>query len=123
MQVTKNEHTIFCDVDGTLIIPDNLRNSLCKQVLVFDKVENKFISLRQHEPNIRLLKEEKHRGSYIVVWSRGGHEWAESVVLALGLQDCVDQIMTKPLVYIDDVSVQEWLPYRVFLDSNMPYKK
>jgi hypothetical protein len=57
------------------------------------------------------------------VWSRGGYEWAANAVRALDLVKYVDEVVTKPMVYFDDKHVTEWLPYRVYLQPEMIYKK
>lgn len=119
----RNESVVFFDVDGTLILPDEEKYKNSPSVSVLDPIENKYIPMRKHEPNIRLLVEENHRGSFVVVWSRGGHEWAESVVKALNLYGLVDLIITKPHAYFDDVKIEDWLKNRVFLDHDTKYKR
>lgn len=122
MIVTYSESVVYFDVDGTLIV-DATHLPEHRHVNVYDPIEDKIIKFRVHEPMVRLLKEEHHRGSYVVVWSRGGHAWAESVVRALGLEPCVHQVMSKPTAYFDDVLIEDWLKYRVFLPPDMQYKK
>lgn len=121
MKTIRNERTIFCDIDGTLIVEPN--DSMGVTLIVDPLDPHNQIAVTRHEPMIRLLKEEHHRGAYVVVWSRGGYEWAETVVKALGLENYVHQIMSKPLVYFDDVEIKDWLPYRVFLPPEMKYKE
>ncbi len=122
MIVTHSENIVFFDVDGTLIVPPS-GNPLDDHINIYDPIEGKLIRQRVHKPMVRLLKEEHARGSYVVVWSRGGHAWAESVVRALGLELYVHQVMSKPLAYFDDLPVDEWLKYRVFLSPDTVYKK
>ncbi len=121
MEVIKNEHVVFFDIDGTLILPYEEGNA--PTVDVFDAITKKFIRMRVHQPNVRLLIEEHHRGSYVIVWSRGGSEWAANVIKALHLEKRVHKVLTKPLVYFDDIAVEKWLPYRVFLDPDIKYKR
>lgn len=123
MRVIKNEKTVFCDVDHTLILPVDKNEYPGAEVQVYDSISEKFIKMIAHEPNIRLLIEEKSRGSLIIVWSRGGYTWAEDVLRALKLESYVDYVMTKPMVYIDDLPIQEWLPYRVYLQPDVVYKR
>lgn len=122
MKVIANENTVYIDVDGTLVLPPS-DSSSDYHVKVYDPIEDKLVRLRVHEPMVRLLKEEYARGSYVTVWSRGGHAWAESVVKALGIKHCVHQVMSKPMSYFDDLPIEEWLRYRVFLSPDTPYKK
>lgn len=122
MNVIQSENIVYFDVDGTLVLPASDR-VLDTHINVYDTIEDKLIKLRVHEPMVRLLREEQARGSYVIVWSRGGYVWAESVVKALGLETCVHQVMSKPLAYFDDLPIEDWLKYRVFLSPETSYKK
>lgn len=121
MRVHKNEHVTPFDVDKTLILPYD-PESKNPWVWVYDAVTNSKIKMTSHMPNIRLLKEEHHRGSHIIVWSRGGYEWAEAVIEALGLEKYVSDVYTKPYVYFDDLDVKEWMNQRVYLAPDAKYK-
>jgi hypothetical protein len=123
MRVIKNEKTVFIDVDETLV--HHLTQTLPQKDYIFvkDTVRGGELIVKPNHNNIRLLLEEHARGSHIVVWSRGGYAWAETVVKALGLTKKVHQVMTKPMIYIDDKDVSEWLPYRVYLKPDEIYKK
>lgn len=124
MIINKSEDTVFFDVDRTLVLPpDDPAAANNMKVEVWDPITNKFIKMAVHEPMVRLLREADRRGSHIKVWSRGGWEWASNVVKALNLVECVDEVLTKPLVYFDDLDIKEWLPYRVYLEPNCNYKK
>lgn len=126
MQTINNQNISPFDVDDTLVLPLSKKEYFkgIKAVKVPDPLTpGKFIRMQAHEPMIRLLKEEKHKGSFVIVWSRGGSAWAGSVVEALNLEAYVDLIMSKPLVYFDDLSIEKWLIYRVYLDPKMKYKK
>lgn len=123
MRVIEKEPTSFFDVDETLVLAVSA-NCQDETIDIVDPLDsNKIITMRVHKPMIRLLKEEKHRGSFIVVWSRGGYEWAKNVVQALNLEDCVDIVMSKPLAYFDDKPIAEWLTYRVYLEPSTIYKE
>lgn len=124
MRVTRNERVLPTDVDGTLVIHIKSSEGICPTELleIHDPMTGQNILVRKNMPMIRLLREEHARGSYILVWSRGGFEWAYSVVEALKLEDSVDQIMSKPLVYLDDTDVKDWLKDRVFLSPDTIYK-
>lgn len=123
MKIVRNENTLFIDVDDTLVMHgDNSVNG--EFISILDPLNvTKKITLRINKPMIRLLKEERFRGSHVVVWSRGGYKWAENVINALGLQKYVDQIMTKPVTYFDDKPVEEWLKYRVYFGPDAKYKE
>lgn len=123
MRINKNELNDFYDVDGTLILhlkPEEFKNH--KTVSVYDAVTKKFITLGVNAPMVRLLRESHHRGACVKVWSRGGWEWAANVIKALDLVTCVDEVMSKPMAYFDDVEISQWLPYRVYLPPETVYK-
>ncbi len=122
MKIIKSEYNTFWDVDHTLIFPTDPKVPGIK-VLVYDAVTKKFLTMIGNEAMIRLMKEEKHRGANITVWSRGGYEWAANVVRALDLVPYVDTVMTKPLAYMDDLEISKWLKYRVYIPPTTSYKK
>jgi hypothetical protein len=121
MRVNKNERTVFFDVDDTLIVHHTL-DKAGRLVNVLDPLSGEYLSFREHTSMVRLLREESHRKSHIVVWSRGGWEWARNVVLTLGIEYMVHEVMTKPMVYFDDKDITEWLPYRVYFEPGTDYK-
>jgi hypothetical protein len=120
MIVVKNEDITFFDVDSTLVLPFSSPHG--KLIKILDPVTGRDVVQRIHEPMVRLLKEADKRGSWVVVWSRGGWEWARNVVEALNLQKEVDQVVSKPLTYFDDKDIREWLPHRVYIEPGTDYK-
>lgn len=123
MQVLNKESVVFCDVDDTLIMTsEESPKNPAVQVIVVDPLTEVQLRFRKNFPMIRLLEEEHRRGSTIIVWSRGGWEWAEAVIKALGLENKVQLVMSKPMVYFDDRPIEEWLPYRVYLGPDTQYK-
>lgn len=123
MIITKNENVCPFDVDNTLVLPFNLDKKDSEVVFVRDPLTpGRKILMHAHRPMIRLLKEEFSKGSHVIVWSRGGWQWAEAVVEALNLQNYVHEIKTKPMVYFDDLDVGQWLLNRVYLDPDTKYK-
>lgn len=123
MQVVKALPAPF-DVDDTLIMSsEELKHvPLKEQVGVKDPLTNKTLWYRINQPMVRLLLEEAAKGSAVIVWSRGGHEWAKAVVEALNITDHVSYIMDKPLAYFDDKDISEWLKYRVYIGPDIRYK-
>lgn len=120
--VIANENIKVCDIDDTLIIT---KTGLLehRHVDVLDPVNGTMLTFRVHEPNVRLIKEELQRGAHVLVWSRGGWNWANNVISALGIDSKNITVLSKPLVYFDDKDVQHWLKDRVWLDPDVPYKK
>ena len=122
-KVIRNRTVRPFDIDGTMIVPP-LELLSPMNVRILDPVNaDHYINMRKNEAMIRLMREEKHRGSYILVWSRGGYEWAEAVIKALDLYDIVDIIMDKPMAYFDDQDVSTWLKDRVFIGPDEKYKE
>lgn len=120
MTIIKNENIRPFDVDGTLIVPYVKGTPF---VRVYDAVTKSDIRVCINLSMVRMLKEEHHRGGHIVVWSRGGNEWAANVVRALGLEEYVHLVMSKPIVYFDDVPIKKWLKDRVFLKPEDKYRE
>lgn len=119
-RVIKNESIRPWDVDDTLVLHNPSKST--PKVDILDPQSNIFVSLGIHSAMVKLLKEEFSRGSYIIVWSRGGFAWAKAVVDALELNSYVHLIMTKPLVYYDDKDVDTWMKDRVYLEPGTNYK-
>lgn len=121
--VIKNPYPVQFDVDDTLIMHGYPYFEGQKTLLVRDPLSHtESISVTLNEPMIRLLHEELAAGSFVIVHSRGRDGWADAVIEALGIDHPNLLVMTKPLVYFDDKPVQEWLPYRVYIKPDQPYK-
>lgn len=129
MYVLNREHLRCWDVDDTLIMHQNYKphedeaewrgvGHVSIKCPYTGDVGNYYINYNM----VRLLKEEHARGGCNVVWSRGGYQWAEAVVKALELGPMVSLIMSKPLVYMDDKPVTEWMTDRVYIPPNVKYK-
>lgn len=126
MVTIKIENTRPFDIDDTLILlPKHDDPADTRYVYVTDPVypHGELLKFRVHEPMVRLLKEEATRGSFVIVHSRGGYQWAQNVIDALGLRQYVNLCMSKPLVYFDDTPVELWLKDRVYIDPNTRYKR
>ena len=121
MIVTKSEQIRPFDVDGCLI-GEYVKGKTKRYVDVMDPVTKRYIRASVNPAMVRLLKEEHHRGGHIKVWSRSGWEWARNVVIALGLETKVHEVLSKPLVYFDNEPVKNWLRDRVFIDFDTSYK-
>ena len=120
MIITKNEDIAPFDIDSTLVLPYNQEHGAIVKIL--DPVTGGYIVQRRHDAMIRLVKEARQRGSYVLVWSRGGWEWAQNVIKALELEPYVHQIMSKPRASYDDTPVENWLKDRVYIEPGIEYK-
>lgn len=110
MKIIENEHIVCFDVDQTLFMHNDslgfdIINPYSKtpvQGLINDK-------------HVDLMKQYKARNLFIIVWSKAGVKWAETVVKSLQLEQYVDLIMTKPDRYVDDLQASEILGERVYI--------
>lgn len=120
MNTISNELVWCVDVDDTLV---HGRISDAGASLEFHcPYTNTMLTQEPNYANIRLLKEKKARGAYIIVWSAGGNRWAREVVKTLGLEEYVDLVLTKPTGYCDDRQCSEWMGDRVYFKQGAVYK-
>ena len=107
-------HTVFYDVDGTLVfwnVPEGYAGPTVHITAhnAYSKMDiDKAVAV--NVPMIENLKGNKQTGCHILVWSQGGHQWAEAVIKALGLEEFVDVIVDKPSVIYDDLEPSAWMP-------------
>lgn len=124
MKTIKATRLVTFDVDDTLVIwdwksivPDG--NGL---VSITDPNNSVAVLVYPHNRHIELMKQFKARGHTVIVWSQGGHEWAEAVCKALGIEGMVDYVMDKPNWYVDDLPSSAWMKDPVYLDPMNPAK-
>jgi phosphoserine phosphatase len=115
MIVTKNDNMVCFDVDETLVVV-NYPPEFQDKVETFNAFGEDFHFVR-HQKHIDLLRQFKARGHYVVVWSQGGWQWAEAVCKHLGIEECVDEVKTKPKWIVDDLPPNAFLD-RVYMDLN-----
>lgn len=115
MHVIQSHKRVNFDVDETLVIwdwrpvsPDGVG-----LIDIVDPISGHIEVVLPHQQHITLLKQFKARGHTVMVWSQGGWAWAESVVKALGIEDLVDYVDSKPDWYVDD------LPASAFMGTNI----
>lgn len=108
MLVIRNDNLVTCDVDDTLIGWDNcpIDRSTWVEVEFAGKTYHHWVL----DENVASLRRHASRNQPIIVWSQGGHEWAEAVVKALGITDIVTAVMSKPKFVIDDLPASVWMP-------------
>jgi protein-L-isoaspartate O-methyltransferase len=119
LKTISNEVVCAFDVDQTLVIWSAKSEREKTGMAIVNPYDGQEVWCSVHEPHVRLIKQMKSRGRFVIVWSAGGAQWAASVVGALGLTSFVDQIMTKPIAYVDDVPVDQWMSHRIFI----PYEE
>lgn len=105
MHTLYSTKVIMIDVDNTLVF--SLREYPHEVTHEVVKINGRKFWV--HAPHIEMIKDFKARGHSIVVWSAGGAEWAESVVIALKLEELVDLVISKPDWFIDDKKASEFM--------------
>ena len=91
--------TVFFDVDDTLVMWDE---SLPGDNVAIE-IDGHLNHMVINKGNVEELKRHGARGIDVIVWYKGGYDWAQSVVRALKLEKYVAAIMTKPFCYYDDL--------------------
>ena len=98
-----SDDNMFFDVDETLVF---WKTDFDPNDDIIEAVDpylgGQIIKLVPHHRHVNFLKRAKGQGRQVVVWSAGGAYWAKAVVEALGIEDYVDVIMSKPVAYCDD---------------------
>lgn len=111
-----NEMVCPFDVDDTLVIWDRQCDSPGEgRIQIEDPYGHFTVFLKPHTQHVRLLKQMKARGRYVIVWSGGGNLWAEAVIKALKLERYVDLVLTKPITYVDDLTCDKWMGSRIYM--------
>lgn len=128
MIVLENENCIFFDVDDTLVCwgsqyvkEDDNGNLNTVNIASPFYTPSMYATvapvyqLVPHTKHIQYLKDSKQKNkNTIVVWSAGGWQWAEAVVKALGIEEYVDCVMSKPHAYVDDLNCKEFMGTRIY---------
>ncbi len=93
----------YFDVDDTLVQwKDPAGAHSADKIAIPFKDHTNYAHVNVH--NVELLKKFCMRGHAVIVWSAGGVDWAEAVVKALGLEQYVHAVLSKPTYHIDDIS-------------------
>ncbi len=108
MVTFKERKTVYFDIDDTLLEWYTCHKDEENATLI--KNNGHSFYKKAIVPNIRALKAHARAGHLVVVWSAGGSGWAECVIKALGLQQYVNLILTKPDYYYDDQPAVAWFP-------------
>lgn len=103
--------TVYFDVDDTLVLWREPRDGETP-------IQIDTFNLTVSTKHVRCLKEHAARKHPIVVWSQGGADWAETVVVALGLEKYVDLVISKPRWFYDDMSPKIWLDGWIYKEGN-----
>ena len=124
MNVIRSSRIVMFDVDDTLVIWDwkAINPEGIGLMSIIDPNDSVSVLVQPHNRHIELMQQFKARGHTVVVWSQGGHAWAEAVCKALGIEVLVDFVMDKPNWYVDDLHASAWMKSPIFLDPFNPLK-
>ena len=100
---------VFCDVDDTLVEWSPTREAERDRGLPV-KGGGRVVPIVE---NIAHLKRHALRGHVIILWSKGGAEWAEAVAKALDIDWMVAYAMDKPSWVVDDLPTSAWMPFPI----------
>ena len=115
MVVVKSNQPVYVDVDETLVIHNKERRKHKDNIKIGDCL---YIP---HKPHIEQIKAHSSRKHTVIVWSKGGCEWAELIVKKLKLEKYVDAVLEKPMWAIDDQVPSNYIDtYYINYD---PFKK
>jgi predicted HAD superfamily phosphohydrolase YqeG len=124
VQVIRATRSVYFDVDDTLVIWDwkSVSPDGVGTILIVDPTSGTSERVFPHNRHVQLMRQFKARGHTVVVWSQGGHAWAEAVCKQLGIETLVDYVMDKPNWYVDDLHSSAWMKAPIFLDPTDPLK-
>jgi len=99
------DNCIYIDVDETLIRHCEHDEEPHISFLFDKEMKNRIVNKVLVEKIKKWTK-----SKYLIVWTSNsaGHEWAESVLKALEIRDCIDVVLYKPSKMIDDSPFHEW---------------
>ena len=114
MQTLESELVVFYDVDETLILHKMDEFSPYYMRVKSPFIEGKLIHLLRNEILVEQLKTHYSRGYKVIVWSAQGYKWCQAVIKELGLEQYVNLVMTKPVLYVDDLPVEKFMTNRYY---------
>lgn len=91
-QFIENENIVCFDVDDTLV----LWNRPDSDLIIEDS------PYKIHKKHIISMKRFHSRGQFVIVWSKGGAQWAKKAVQLLGIEKYVNLVCAKPSWCFDD---------------------
>jgi len=103
---------VYVDVDDTLVLWDVSAHPEGEAISV--DFAGYTTHLVKHTKNINLVIKFAKLGYDVIVHSQTGHDWAEAISQAIGLDEYVKAYATKPKFYIDDLDASTWIGQRVW---------
>lgn len=128
MIVVPTHNAVFFDIDDTLVLWNPSEEKAKKYGIEIECPGGLFpvdgelkpspswkAVIVPHKKHIDQLIKHKMRGHPVVVWSAGGWDWAEAAVKALGIEQYVDLVISKPRWAYDDLPADRILPEISFI--------
>lgn len=134
MIVLKSDNSVHCDVDDTIAMwnptpeqsekygieitcPGGLYQNDRGEIKMGPSWTQRIVP---HFTHVEQLKKHKARGHFVCVWSAGGWEWAQAAVKALGLEQYVDLVISKPRWTYDDLQAEQFMPKSQYMENVFP---
>ncbi len=106
---------VYCDVDDTLVMMD-LSSYPEAEKITLTYVHGP-VTVVKNQPQINFLEYLHKLGWEIYIWSKTGADWAELVGKSLELPFPVKAYLPKPMMYVDDQDVSDWIGKRRWRDA------
>jgi hypothetical protein len=112
--IIQSELVVMFDIDDTVV----MEHSKDPDLTYIDVLTGKEKHGKIHKAHVEQIIKHKTRGYYVVAWSGNGYKHVEQIINALGIQDHVDLIMSKPIKHFDDLTdANDILKARVYLED------
>lgn len=98
--------TVYFDTDNTIVYAASEFPELSHLPKVSIGTRDFYVNTNITEK----IKDFYGRGHKVIVWSAGGEDWAEQVVIHAGLINYVYETFTKPDWVFDDKDTESWMP-------------
>jgi hypothetical protein len=104
-----HDYLVCFDCDGTLVKPAKPGDDGAIPIYFDDDHDDKAWWI-PNETVIQQVREHLARRHMVFIWSRGGANWAEAVMEAVGLGDVRDRliVMRKPDRFLDDEPLSQF---------------
>ena len=103
MITLKHDFAAYFDVDQTLI---DWKSGMSDITITHNGITMQGLVMSKH---VNAIKMHKFWGNSVVVWSKSGWSFAETVVKALELEDYVDVVCAKPSFVYDDKEFHQFM--------------
>lgn len=113
MKTFESDLTVAFDVDETIVNWSYPESEIDNTILVTQTMNDGTEYSQRLLPNkfvIDRIKGHFMQGHVVVIWSAGGGSWGQSIIKALGLEEYVSVVLSKPQFFYDDLPAVEFLP-------------